>query len=385
LSQTGAKEAARTVSGTAQYGTVRQPDHDRGPGKKQQMERACHGPQRSAAAGSHGQQQLRLESDMGELIGNESATENLQAPAIRSRLQCAVIDGPNQLGADENGEIQLQPRKPSYATKNPIRPVASLQRYAVILHEGPQQRCMTSFFSNQQVDDPHQMRHLIRPREAFCRSQQRPPIGLLAELKRCDGARDELQFVGRQNVGKTVRYPARTQGVMFEVIQPDLQISRTHAATLPIALIPRVRVHSGIPVREFGQIVAGGASCRRGRHPSTHAAARPGQIQNYGQAAIFAIGELNAAAMGLGDFPSQRKADAGAAALGRIEGQQRLRKYGLTHAAAAVANLDALLDAVAGKQQIDRIGRAAGFVRVFQEIDDRLLHLHPIANRPHRP
>jgi hypothetical protein len=146
----------------------------------------------SAAAGSQGRQQLRLEADMGELIGNESAAENLQAPAIRDRFKRAVIDGPDELGADENAERQLKPRKPSYAAKKPIRPVGPLQRHPVILHESPQQRRMTPLFANQQVDDPDQVRHLIRPREGFCRSQKRPPIGVFAELKRCDRACDEL-------------------------------------------------------------------------------------------------------------------------------------------------------------------------------------------------
>jgi hypothetical protein len=255
------------VSGTVQYGTVRQPDHDRGPGEENQMDRACHGPRRGAAAGLQGQQQLRLESDMGELIGNESAAENLQAAAIRGRFKRAVIDGPDELGADENAEVQLQSCEPPYATKSPIGPVGALHSQAVILHESPQQQRMTPLFSNQQVDDPDQVRHLVRPSEAFRRSQEPPSPSLFAELKRGDGARDELRFVGRQDIGKAVRYPAGTQGVMREVIQPDLEISRTHAATLPIALTRSVRAHSGIPVRELGRIVAAAPVPRSGGPP----------------------------------------------------------------------------------------------------------------------
>jgi hypothetical protein len=165
---------------------------------------------------------------MGELIGDEGTTENLQAPAIGGRVQRAVIDGPDELGANEHAEIQRQSREPPYAPENPIGPVGSLQRHPVILHEGPQQRRMPPFFPNQQVDDADQMRHLVGPREVLRGSQERPPIGLLAELKRCDGARDELSFLWPQNIGQTVGYPARTQSVMLEVIQPDLQISGTH-------------------------------------------------------------------------------------------------------------------------------------------------------------
>ena len=47
---------------------------------------------------------------------------------------------------------------------------------------------------------------------------------------------------------------------------------------------------------------------------------RIGQIQYDAQAPAFAIDELNASAVGLGNFPSERKAQPGAAALGRIEG-----------------------------------------------------------------
>ena len=214
-----------------QYGTVRHPDHDRGPGEENQMDQACQGPRCGAGAGSQGQQQLRLESDVRELIGNESAAENLQAAAIRGRFKCAVIDGPDELGAYENAEVQVQPREPPYARESPIGPVGALHSHAVILHESPQQQRMTPLFSNQQVDDPDQVRHLVRPGEAFRRSQERPPPGLFPELKRGDGARDEPRFVGRQDIGKAARHPAGTQGVMLEVIQPDLEISRTHAAT----------------------------------------------------------------------------------------------------------------------------------------------------------
>jgi hypothetical protein len=60
-------------------------------------------------------------------------------------------------------------------------------------------------------------------------------LRLFAELKRCDRACNELSFIGLQNIGKAVRNTVRMQGVMFEMIQPDLEISSTHAATLLIA------------------------------------------------------------------------------------------------------------------------------------------------------
>jgi hypothetical protein len=55
---------------------------------------AQHGPMR--------QQQLRLESDMRELIGNDGSAENLQAFAVRNRFERAVIYVSNQFSADEH-------------------------------------------------------------------------------------------------------------------------------------------------------------------------------------------------------------------------------------------------------------------------------------------
>jgi hypothetical protein len=130
--------------------------------------------------------------------------------------------------------MKLQSGESPNKTKNPIRPVGSLQRYPVILHEGPQERCMTLLLSDEQFNYPKQVRYLSRC-ETFCGSQKCPPIGLFAELKRCDGACNEFPFIGPQNIGKAARNTARMQGVMFEMIQPDLETSSTHAATLLIA------------------------------------------------------------------------------------------------------------------------------------------------------
>ena len=94
---------------------------------------------------------------------------------------------------------------------------------------------MTLLLSDEQFNDPKQVRYLSRG-ETFCRSYKCPPVRLFAELKRCNGACNKLPFIGLQNIGKAARNTARMQGVMFEMIQPDFEISSTHAATLPIAL-----------------------------------------------------------------------------------------------------------------------------------------------------
>src|SRR5580704_7084217 len=172
---------------------------------------------------------------MGELVGNDGSAEDLQTLAIRHRFECTIVNISNQFSADEHAYIEPQSGASPYEPKNPIRPVGSLQRYPVIPHENPQARCMTLLFSDEQFNYPHQPRSLSRG-ETFRRSQQGPALRLFTQLKRGDGAGDELPFIGAEHVGKTVRNIARMPGVMFEMIQPDLKLSGTHAATLLIAL-----------------------------------------------------------------------------------------------------------------------------------------------------
>src|SRR5580700_4008674 len=99
---------------------------------------------------------------MSELVGNEGSAENAQALAIRNRFECTIIYVPNQFSADEHAYMQLQSGESPYETKNPIRPVGPLQRHPVILHEVPQERCMTLLLSDEQFNYPKQVRYLSR-------------------------------------------------------------------------------------------------------------------------------------------------------------------------------------------------------------------------------
>jgi hypothetical protein len=94
---------------------------------------------------------------------------------------------------------------------------------------------MTLLLSDEQFKYPDHVGNLVLPRETFDRPQQCPSLRAFAELKRCDGACNELPFIGLENIGKAARNAAPVPGVMFEVIQPDLEFSRTHVATLLIA------------------------------------------------------------------------------------------------------------------------------------------------------
>src|SRR5882757_1068605 len=99
-------------------------------------------------------------------------------------------------------------------------------------------------------------------REALRRSQECTSLGLFPELKRRNRARNEPPLIGPEKIGKAVWNTTRMLSMVFEVIQPDLEINRRHAATF---LIPSrrssVRAASGGSMEGFGQILA--AALRR--------------------------------------------------------------------------------------------------------------------------
>src|SRR5580704_13814014 len=71
-------------------------------------------------------------------------------------------------------------------------------------------------------------------REALSCSQKRTPLRLFPELKRRDGAGNEPPLIRSQKIGKAGWDTARMLGMVFEVVQPDLEINRRHLATLLI-------------------------------------------------------------------------------------------------------------------------------------------------------
>jgi len=56
---------------------------------------------RRSAAIPQRQQQPRFEADMGEFVGDDGPAEQLQTPAVRCRFKRAIVNLPDQLGADE--------------------------------------------------------------------------------------------------------------------------------------------------------------------------------------------------------------------------------------------------------------------------------------------
>jgi hypothetical protein len=67
------------------------------------MNRLRQGPQRSSTPGSQREEQLSLESDVSELIGDDGSAEHSQALAIRSRFKRAIINFSNQFSAGQHG------------------------------------------------------------------------------------------------------------------------------------------------------------------------------------------------------------------------------------------------------------------------------------------
>jgi len=193
------------------------------------MTQAHQGLHRCRPLRSQREEQLRFESNVGQFIGDEHTAEDRQTPAIRGCFECSIIDDPDQLGADEYIYIELQTRESSEQTKHPIGPVCALECNLVILHERPEQRRVALFLANEKFSDPHERGNALSVREALCGPQEGRSLRLFPQLERCDRARDEPPLIGLQNIGKAVWQATRMPRVVFEVIQPNLEIHGKHA------------------------------------------------------------------------------------------------------------------------------------------------------------
>jgi hypothetical protein len=70
--------------------------------------------------------------------------------------------------------------------------------------------------------------------EALRCSQERTSLGLLPELKRRNRVRNQPPLIGPKKIGKAVWNTTRMLRMVLEVIQPDLEVNRRHAAALLI-------------------------------------------------------------------------------------------------------------------------------------------------------
>src|SRR5271155_302175 len=88
---------------------------------------------------------------------------------------------------------------------------------------------------------------MVRMREALSRSQKRTSLRPFPELIRRNRTRNKLPLIEPQKIGKAVRNTTRMLSMVFEVIQPDLEINRRHVAT---PLNPQQSA-GGEPLRAF--------------------------------------------------------------------------------------------------------------------------------------
>src|SRR4029077_2817945 len=119
VGQAAAQEAARIVSGTAQHRSVRQPHDARSAREEYPLCEAHQYPHRRRAQRAQREQQLRLEADVCELLADQKAAQHLKTLASSRRLERAVIDLADELGTDEDVEVQLEPRQSPRAAERP--------------------------------------------------------------------------------------------------------------------------------------------------------------------------------------------------------------------------------------------------------------------------
>ena len=91
----------------------------------------------AGAARAQREQQLRLEGNVHQLLCNERAAQHSQALTSRRGGEYPVVHVADELGGDEHAQVEFEARQAAQATEHMIGPVTALERYLVILHEGP--------------------------------------------------------------------------------------------------------------------------------------------------------------------------------------------------------------------------------------------------------
>src|SRR5690348_8895393 len=102
----------------------------------------------------------------------------------------------------------------------------SLERDRVIAHEVREEGDVALLFADEEFRDSLEFGRCTRMGKPAYGSQQSAAVGMLSQLKRRDGACDELPFVRSQDVRQSRRHAARMLRVILEVIQPDAQIDK---------------------------------------------------------------------------------------------------------------------------------------------------------------
>src|SRR5690606_20721866 len=98
------------------------------------------------------------------------------------------------------------------------------------VHELAEQCGVMLFLTDEELGDPHEVGGTAPLRKAPCGAEERATFGLLSELERGDGARNEPPLIVGQIVGKVLGRRATGLRVVLEMIQPDIQV-REHASS----------------------------------------------------------------------------------------------------------------------------------------------------------
>ena len=170
------------------------------------------------------QDELRFIADVRQLVGEQCAAERSQPLAAGDGLERAVVDIADQLGGDQDVQIELEAGEPAYAPEQGVAPVQALRADAVLLHELTQQARVPLLLADEELGDARQQLVAVGGREAARRAQEAGAVGLLAELERGDGAADEPALLGPEIAPRAAGRAARLLGVIFEMVEPDAQI-----------------------------------------------------------------------------------------------------------------------------------------------------------------
>src|SRR6185437_7405902 len=168
--------------------------------------------------------ELCLIADMRELVGEQRAAQDSQTLTAGRGLERAVVDVADQLGRDEDVEVELEPGEPAYTAEYAIGPVPAPRRDAVLLHELAQQARMALLLTNEELRDPRQELIAVGSRKAAGRPQEAAALRLLAELECGEGAGDEPALLGSESARRAAGSAARLLRVILEMVQPDPEI-----------------------------------------------------------------------------------------------------------------------------------------------------------------
>lgn len=224
LGEAGAQESGGGVPRPPQNGTMRHPDCAGCTAEEGAVQQPDECSQRRGPARPKLEDEIRLVADVRELVGDQRAAEHPQPLASRQRLERVVINVADDLGRDEDVEVELEAGEASDTAEEGVTPMVGLRPDAVLVHELAQQARMALLLANEELRDARQQLIAAGGREAARRAQQAAAVRLLAELKCRDGAGNEPALLGPQRIQRRARRTARLLRVVFEMIQPDPEI-----------------------------------------------------------------------------------------------------------------------------------------------------------------